>query len=158
MDQAPSDGDREREKRRENFEGAAQRLQDVTNSFGIFSPIRLPLNADTCLSGPAIVRTHIQFNAPATVEAWHYTGTVTPPYPAQLESATNTPPGHGRRRAKNGACGRAPTTPSRSSTQRCESQIQCPRSWNAFRREPHKVTTSHGLGTTMQVALAVTRR
>jgi hypothetical protein len=45
---APAKGGREREKRRtrEDFEVAAQRLQDVTNAFGSRSSL-LPLNANS---------------------------------------------------------------------------------------------------------------
>jgi hypothetical protein len=101
---------------REDFEVATQRLQDVTNAFGtgaslppfdtnvfgIFPFTNSQRNgvptgpqsktADRYRFRYAFICSDIQLDSPAVVDTRYNTGTVLPPYTAQLESATNTPP------------------------------------------------------------------
>jgi hypothetical protein len=53
------------------------------------------MNADRYRFGHAFVRTHVQFDPTAVVNARYYIGAVSPSYTTKFESTTNTSPRRG---------------------------------------------------------------
>ncbi|KAF8265181.1 hypothetical protein EI94DRAFT_368096 [Lactarius quietus] len=133
-EEAPAEeGGREREKRRirEDFDVAAQRLQDVTNVFvtraslppldtNIFEQDRRTPPEDTDSDMPSSALTYASTRPPLRqhlLTSPHRAIRVRRQYPFQVRT-----PMH-RRWAENGVYARAPTIPSQSSTPRCANRI-----------------------------------